>query len=138
VRQQCRHVLLEPISEKQRRAVWGQHLGHLMDDALRHGQRPVTDVNHQHQFALRIDRAPDPSGRAGQTLNRLGFTDLARLDLAEQGKEFVQLHLRDPHVVEEMVGKRRGMVRDFDQPPQHGIGIDRKDSGDGPNTQPFS
>jgi hypothetical protein len=47
VRQQGRQILPEPIGQKQRGAVRGQHLGHLMDHALRHGRAAFPDVKRQ-------------------------------------------------------------------------------------------
>jgi hypothetical protein len=54
------------------------------------------------QFALRIDRAPDPAGRALKALDGLSCTHLARLDRAKQGKEFIELHLCDPYITQEI------------------------------------
>jgi hypothetical protein len=62
--QQCSPILFEPIGEKQRHTARCQHLRHLMDHALGHGQRPVPDVDRQQQFAHRINGCPDPMGRA--------------------------------------------------------------------------
>ena len=39
----------------------------------------------------------------GQALDGLDFADVTRLDRAEQGKEFIELHLCDPHIVEEVL-----------------------------------
>ena len=43
-------VLLIAITEKQGDAVRSQQEGHLVEDALRHGQSPLTDVERQEQF----------------------------------------------------------------------------------------
>jgi hypothetical protein len=48
------------------------------------------------------------------------------------------LHLRDPHVVEEIPGEGCRMIRYLDQPRQDGIGIDLKDAGYGTNAQALS
>jgi len=67
--------------------------------------------------------------RAREALDRLGLTDLARLDRAEQGKEFVQLHLRDAYVVQEILREGHGVVCDFDEPGEHRVGINLEDTG---------
>lgn len=60
--------------------------------------------------SLGRDRVPPhPVWRAQQVLDRLGGAGLVRLDRAEQGKEFVQLDLRDAHIVQEIPGKGRGV-----------------------------
>ena len=74
-----------------------------MDYALRHGQRPVPDVDGQEQLGDRINRHPHPVRRARQAFERLGLRDRAGLHGTEQGIEFVQLHLGDPHVMEEIL-----------------------------------
>src|SRR5713101_7270590 len=64
-------------------------------------------------------------------------TDLDGLHGAEQGKEFVELHLRDAHVVEEILREGCRMLRYLDQPRQDGSGIDLEDPGDGADAQAF-
>ena len=61
VRQQRGHILLEPIGEEQGHTAWRQHLGHLMDHALRHGQGALADVDRQQQLGDRVDGRPTPS-----------------------------------------------------------------------------
>ena len=87
------------------------------------------DVDGQQQLALRVHRRPHPVGRARQALDRLGLADLAGLHRAEQGKELIELDLRDAHVVQEILREGRGMVRHFDQPVQHRIGVHLKHPG---------
>jgi len=43
-------VLLIAITEKQQYAVGSQQEGHLVEDALRHGQGPLTDIDRQEQL----------------------------------------------------------------------------------------
>ena len=64
MRQQGGRILLEPIGEEQRHAARRQHLDDLMHHALGHGERAVTDVDRQQQLAHRVERSPDPLGRA--------------------------------------------------------------------------
>ena len=75
--------------------------------------------------------------RAREALDRLGVTDLARLDRAEQGKEFVQLHLRDADVVQEILREGHGVVRDCDEPDEHRVGINFEDTGHRTDAQAF-
>ena len=130
-------ILPEAIGQKQRGAVGGQHLRHLMDHALGHGQRAIADVDRQQQFALRVHRHPHPLGRPLQALDGLGLTDLAVLDRTEQGKQLIELHLPDPHVVQDMSGKGLELLRGFDQPLQHGIRVDLEHPRRAPDAQAF-
>jgi len=64
--------------------------------AARHAPSPKvrsTHLNTQEQFALWIDRGPDPVGGPRETLNGLGFTDVAVAHRTEHGVEFVELDL---------------------------------------------
>ena len=76
-------------------------------------------------------------GERESRVDSLRLADLAGLHGAEQGKEFVELHLRDAHVVEEILREGCRMLRDLDQPRQNGIGIDLEDPGDGADAQAF-
>jgi hypothetical protein len=49
-------------------------------------------------------------------LDYLGLADLLGLHGAEQGKEFIELDLRDAHIVQEMPRKGGGVVRHLAQP----------------------
>src|SRR5262249_41245324 len=49
---------------------------------------------------------------------------LTSLHGAKQGKEFIQLHLRDPHVVQEILRKGLEMLRGLHQPLQHRTRVD--------------
>src|SRR5262249_7765992 len=120
---------LEACRKKQRPAAGSQDLYHLMHHALSHGQRAPAHVDRQKQFALWGHRHPPPVRRARQKLERLGLADLARLDCPEQGIEFIELHLCDAYVVQEIPGKGGGVIRNFDQPLQHRIGIDLEHAG---------
>ena len=129
--------MLEAIGEEERYTAGRQHLDDLVDHALRHGQRPVPDVDGQQQLGDRIDCRPHPVRGTREPRDGLSLADLADLHGAEQGKEFVELHLRDPHVVQEVLGKDLEMVRSFDQPVQHRIGVHLEDAGDGTDAEPF-
>src|SRR3989454_3874527 len=50
VRQQGRQILPKSVGEKQRGTVGGQDLCHMVDKALRHGERALPDVDRQQQF----------------------------------------------------------------------------------------
>lgn len=69
--------------------VRGQHLDDLMDDALRHGQRAVPDVDGQQQLGDWINCHPHPVRRVRQACDGLGLADLTILDGTEEGIEFV-------------------------------------------------
>ena len=84
-----------------------------MDHTLRHRQGAMPDVNGQQQFTLGVHRDPDPLGHTLQPRDGLRLTDLAVLDRAEQGEEFVQLYLPDPHVVQDVSGKRPELLGRF-------------------------
>ena len=124
VGQQGRQILLEPIGQKQRGAVGGQHLRHVVDHALGHRQGAIPDVDRQQQFTLGVHRDPDPTGRTLQALESLSLADLPVLDRAEQGEEFVQLHLSHPYVVQDVSGKGLELICCLYQPLQHRIGVD--------------
>src|SRR4029450_8911395 len=49
-----------------------------------------------------VEGPPHPMRRARQALDRLSLADLTVLDRADQGKEFVQLDLRDAQMVQEI------------------------------------
>ena len=96
----------------------------LMEDALRHGQGPLTDVDRQEQLTLRLQGAPDPVRGARQALDRLGLGDLAILERAEDGIEFVQLHLANLEIAQEIGRKRLELVPGLHQPVQDGVRVD--------------
>src|SRR5712691_7385021 len=66
MRQKCRAIILEAISQKQRYTAWRQHLGHLMHDALCHRQGAAAHINHHQQFAPGVHHPPRPIRRALQ------------------------------------------------------------------------
>jgi hypothetical protein len=135
VRQHCSHVLLETVPEEQRSTARCQHPHDLMDHALGHGQRPVPGIDRQEQFAHRIDGPPHPMGRARQALEHLGLAHFTSLHGTEQGEEFIELHLRDPHVVHKILGKGRSVVCHLQRPGQDGIGVDLEHPSDGTDPQ---
>ena len=100
-----------------------------------HRQGAIADVDRQQQLALGVHRDPDPLGRTLQALDGLGLADLAVLDRAEQGKQLIELHLPDPHVVQDVSGKGPQLLRRFDQPLQHRIGVDLEHPRRAPDAQ---
>jgi|RhiMetdeSRZDD1v2_1073273.scaffolds.fasta_scaffold303095_2 hypothetical protein len=62
VGQQRRHVRAKAIGEKERGAVGSQDLHDLVDHALRHRERALSDVDRQQQLALGVHGHPDPLG----------------------------------------------------------------------------
>jgi hypothetical protein len=102
VRQQRGHILPKAVGQEEGRALWSQNLGHVMDQALRHGQRAITDGDRQQQFGDGVHGDPHPMRGTGQPLYRVGLCDLTIFDGAEQGKQLIELNLRDMDVVEEM------------------------------------
>jgi hypothetical protein len=78
-------VRLIAITEKEWYAVGSQQEGHLVEDALRHGQGPLTDVERQEQFTLGLHGDPDPVWGARQALDRLILADCARFEGTEHG-----------------------------------------------------
>jgi hypothetical protein len=115
VRQQGGHGLSEAIRQQQRGAVRGSHLGYLRHQVLRHGQRTIANIDGQKQLGYGVHGHADPMGRAIKALHGLGLADLIGLHSAGQGKEYVELDLRDPHVVEEIRGEGCPMLRYLDQ-----------------------
>src|SRR6516164_8426994 len=124
VREQGCHVLLEAVGQKQWDAVRGQHLDHLMDHTLGHGHAAFPDVNRQQHFALGIERRPHPMRGAGEALDRSLLAHRALLECTEHGIEFIELHLREVQVVQEVLCKGAQLLRRLHQPVQHGVGID--------------
>jgi len=90
---------------------------------LGQGQGAIADVNRQQQLALGVHSHPDPLGRTLQALDGLSRGNRAGLDRAEQGKEFVQLDLVDPHVVQDVSGEGLQLLHCVEQPLQHRIGV---------------
>src|SRR5262249_4307166 len=115
----------------------GQELHDLMHHALSHGQRALAHVERQPQFTHGSDRGPYPVRGARQALDSLRLADLTRLDGPEQGIEFIELHLGDADVVQEISGEGGGVVRHFYQPLQHRVGVHLKHPSDGTDAQPF-
>src|SRR6266571_6526646 len=72
VREQGCHVLLQSVRQKQWGTVWREHLDHLMDHALRHGQRAVPDVDGQQEIRDGVHGHPYPARWAGPPGDRLG------------------------------------------------------------------
>ena len=95
------------------------------------------DVDRQQHLALGVHRDPHPLGRPLQALDGLGRADLPVLDRTEQGKELIELHLPDPHVVQDVSGKGPQLLRRFDQPLQHGIRVHLEHPRRAPDAQAF-
>src|SRR5882724_424262 len=110
VRQERRRILLKAIGDEQWSTVRCQRPHDLMDHALCHRQRAIADVNGQQQFGDRVDRTPDPVRGTLKMLDGLGVTDLPHLDPAEHNKEFIQLHLADLHMVQDIQRKSLELV----------------------------
>jgi hypothetical protein len=135
--QQGCHVLAKAIGEKQWGAVRGHDLRDMMDHTLCHGERPITDVDREQQLALWVHRYPDPMGGMLQAVNGLGRADFARLHRTEHGKEFVQLDLRDAHVVQEIPRKGGGVVGDCKKPGERRVRVHLEHGGDRAIAQAF-
>jgi hypothetical protein len=86
-------VMRIAIAQKQWNTARCQELRDLMQHGVGHSQRALSDLYVQAQLALPVDRGPDPVGRTRETLNGLGFTDLAVSRRTEHGVEFVELDL---------------------------------------------
>jgi hypothetical protein len=108
-----------------------------MDHALGRGQGVIADLEREEQLALGVHRDSDPLGRPFQALDGFGRADFMVLDRAEQGKEFIELHLPDPHVVQDVSGEGLQLLRCFDQPLQHGIWVHLKHPRRALDTQAF-
>jgi hypothetical protein len=108
-----------------------------MDHALGRVQGVIADLEREEQLALGVHRHPDPLGRPFQALDGFGRPDFMVLDRAEQGKEFIELHLPDPHVVQDVSGEGLQLLRCFDQSLQHGIWVHLKHPRRALDTQAF-
>jgi hypothetical protein len=62
VRQPRHGLLLAAIGKASRHPARCQDLGYLMDDALRHGEGPLPDVDRPPPLRHRVDRLPHPTG----------------------------------------------------------------------------
>ena len=80
-------VLLEAVGQEEWHTAGRQYLDDLVDHTLRHGQRPVPDVDGQEPLGARVHRRPHPVRRARQAREGLSLDNLAGLHGAEQGKE---------------------------------------------------
>src|SRR5215813_13607184 len=60
-------------------------------------------------------------------LNPIMSIDLACLEVAQHRVQFIKLQLLDVQVTEKISRKGRKLLRRFDEPVQHRIGIDLKD-----------
>ena len=110
---------------------------HLQDHTLGHREGAVTDLDGQEQFGDRIDRRPRPGRGTREPRDSRRLADRAGLHGAAQGTECVELHLRDAHVVEEILREGCRMLRDLNQPRQNGIGIALEAPGAGADAQAF-
>src|SRR5262245_59744914 len=100
VGEQGRQILPEPISQKERRTVGGQHLRNVVDYALSHRQGARSAIDDQEQLALRIDGRPHPVPGTLQAFDGFLCADLAIFDAAQHGVQLVELQLVDVHVAE--------------------------------------
>src|SRR5215211_7273404 len=138
VGQQSRHVLAKAIGQKQWDTVGRQHLSDVVDNTLRHGEGAISDLDREEQLACGVQRHPETLGRPFQALDGLGRADLPVLHRAEEGEEFIHLHLLDPHVVQDVAGKGLELVCCFNEPLQYSVGIHLEHPRRAPDTQPFS
>jgi hypothetical protein len=106
-----------------------------MDHALGHRQGAIPDVNGQQQFTLGVHRHPHPVRAPLQTLDGLRLADLTVLDRTEQGEEFVQLHLLDAHVVQEVLGEGPQLRGRLHEPLQDRVGVDLEHPRRAPDAQ---
>ena len=102
MRQQRRYGLPKAVRQEERRTVGRSHLGDLMHDALRHGQRACADVDHDQQLTLGVHGRAHPLGRPFQALDGLGLAHLPILHGTEEGKQLIELDLIDANIVEKM------------------------------------
>ena len=91
------------------------------DKALGQGQGTIADIDRQPPRALRVHRAPDPLGRPLQARAGLNRAARAVLHRAEPGKKCIELPLLAPHIVPDVSGEGRQLLRRCDEPPQHGM-----------------
>src|SRR5215471_16567438 len=61
---------------------------------------------------------------AGEALDRSLLAHRALLERTEHGIEFIELHLREVQVEQEVLCKGAQLLRRLHQPVQHGVGID--------------
>ena len=102
MREQRRQILRAAVCEQERSAVGGQDLRDVVDKALGHRPCTIPDVHGEQSFALRIDGRPHPMRGTRQACARLGLRDFSSLHSPKKGQEFVELHLRDAYVVEDI------------------------------------
>jgi hypothetical protein len=134
VGQQGSPILPEPIGEQPRGAVRGQPLPHVVDQALRHGERALPDVERQQPFPLGGQRAPAPLGRTLQAPAGRGLADRPVFDRAERGKERSALALPHAYLGPDVAGKRPELRCRFHEPWQDGVGGDLAHAGGAPAT----
>ena len=91
-------------------------MGALVDKARGHCPGTTADVDCQQQLALGVHRTPAPLGRPRQAFDGLGRT--------AEGKHLIEVHLPDPHVVQDVSGKRPELLCSVDQPLPHGMRLD--------------
>ena len=138
MRDECGHVLAKSVGEKERGAVWSQHLRDLMHEPLCHREGTIPDVNRQDELADRVHRDPYPVWCTRQTLDGQSLGDLALFDRTEQGEEFIHLHLCDVEIMQVIARKGLHVLGRFNQPAQYRIGITLEDAGDRANAKALS
>jgi hypothetical protein len=72
-----------------------------------------------------------------ETFNRLVVADRAGLEVAQHGVQFVELQLLHVQGAEERGRKGAQLLGGFDQPVQHGVGVDLEDPRRGADTETF-
>ena len=108
----------------------------MVEDALRHREGTIPDVERKEQFALGVHRGPDPLWGPRQALDGLILADFTIFDGTEQSIEFIQLHLRTRRSCRKWWEKARSCRRPR-MPLQDCIGIDLEHPGRGPDAQAF-
>ena len=76
--------------------------------------------------------------RALQTLHRLVVADLAGFEVAQYGVQLVELQLLQVKITEKIRGKGPQLLGRFNQPLQHGVGVDFEDPSRGTDAQALS
>jgi hypothetical protein len=105
---------------------------------LDHLARPWPDFDGQEHLTHRIDCRPYPGTRRLQALEGVGFTDLTSLEVTDHRVQLVKLQLLQVEITQEISRKGALLLGRFDQPGQHGVGLDVKDPSRGTATQALS
>jgi hypothetical protein len=106
-----------------------------MHDALGHGQGAAADIDYYQQLAPGVHHRPYPVRRTLQTLDRLIIADLTGFERSQDRVQLVELQLFEVQITQEISTKGAELFGRFDQPVQHGIGLDLKDPSCRTDTQ---